>query len=211
MCYSAPVSLLTFTLGFGFSVLLTFQKATFHRLLGYFLGFVSLMQLIEYLLWVHPVCDDYNKTLSVAGMILNHLQPVVLAVITGLLYGKHIPALLAISVFYLATIIPYSLQFTSDLQCTTRQCTTRQCSSDPHLVWNWNTLEYSRWAYLVFLASFAGIGLLGMPSSEGRIFALVSVVTYTLSAWIYDRKVMGSLWCFWTALMPPLIYATSIQ
>jgi hypothetical protein len=207
MCYSAPVSLLTFVLGFGFSVLLTFQRNTFYRLLGYFLGFVSLMQLIEYLLWTHPVCDDYNKTLSVAGMILNHLQPVVLAIITGLLYGKHIPALLAISVFYLATIVPYSLQFVSNLQCTTRQ----PGATDPHLVWNWSTLKYSRLTYLVFLASFAGIGLLGMPSSEGRMFALVSVATYALSAWIYDRKVMGSLWCFWTALLPPLIYATSIQ
>lgn len=205
MCYSAPVSLLTFTLGFGFSVLLTFQKDTFNRLLGYFLGFVSLMQLIEYLLWIHPVCDNYNKTLSVAGMVLNHLQPVVLAVITGLLYGKQIPALLTISVLYLAAIIPYSLQFTTDLQCTSRQCG----ATDPHLVWNWNTLKHSRWTYLIFLASFVGIGLLGMPSSEGRMFALVSVVTYTLSTWIYDRKVMGSLWCFWTALLPPLIYVTN--
>ena len=44
------------------------------------------MQGIEFLLWKHPVCDDYHKAVSVAGMILNHLQPVVLGAATWAIY-----------------------------------------------------------------------------------------------------------------------------
>lgn len=202
MCYSARISLLAFTVGFGFSIALMFSRNTHTRLLGFFLGFVSWMQFIEYLLWMHQVCDDYNKHISVIGMILNHLQPVVLALLVGTFYGKNIPALLAIVLVYLAVCIPYSMQFTTDLQCSTTQC------GNPHLVWNWNTMNYSDEVYLLFLASFAGIAVLGMPHPNGLTFAAVSVATYSASAIIYDRKVMGSLWCFWTAFFPPFLYLT---
>jgi hypothetical protein len=198
MCYSAEASLATFGLGFGFSLLLTQATNKFHRLLGYFLGYVSLMQMVEYLLWKHPICDDYNKTVSIIGMALNHLQPIVLAALAGLFYFKQVPVLIAVAAAYLAVIIPYSLQFTSDLQCTVRQCG----ATDPHIVWNWNSMKHSDFVYLVFLGTFVTIALFGMPRSEGLVFASVAVFTYTLSALVYDRKVMGSLWCFWTAFMP---------
>ncbi len=202
MCYSEEISLFTFTIGFGFSILLVFTQDKFNKLLGYFLGFVSLMQFIEYLLWRHPICDNYNKTISIIGMILNHLQPVILAIITGLIYSKQITSLFLISLAYLAVIIPYSFQFTENLQCTTRQCG----ATDPHLVWNWNTLNHSRIVYILFLASFVGIGLFGMPSDKGVMFSIIAILTYGISSFVYDRKVMGSLWCFWTAFFPAFIY-----
>jgi hypothetical protein len=204
MCYSAPISLATFALGFGFSVLLTQSTDRFQMLMGYFLGFVSLMQFIEYLLWKHPICDDYNKTVSVFGMILNHLQPVMLALLTGALYGKNLGILALLTIGYLAVIIPYSLQFTSDLQCSTTQC-----EGNPHLVWQWNTLKFSDAVYAVFLATFAGVGLYGMPSGTGLVFSTVAVASYVLSGLVYDRKVMGSLWCFWTAFIPAVLYGKS--
>jgi len=204
MCYSANVSLFTFTIGIGFSALLVFSADKFHRLLGWFLGFVSFMQLIEYLLWMHPVCDEYNKNVSLIGMVLNHLQPVVLALLTGLFYQQRLPVLAALVAVYLVVIIPYSAQFTSDLRCSTRQCG----ATDPHIVWNWNTMKGDRLAYMVFLGTFVGVGLAGMPLGAGGLFATGSVLTYGLSSLIYDRKVMGSLWCFWTAFIPAAIYLT---
>ena len=202
MCYSAEVSLFSFAMGAGFSTLLFFSERPFHRLLGAFLGFVSLMQFIEYLLWIHPVCDTYNKTISMVGMVLNHSQPVILAFLTALIYQKNMGSLVAIVAAYLAVIVPYSLQFTSDLQCSTRQCG----ATDPHLVWNWNIMDHSTIVYLVFLAAFMGIALIGMPPQEGRLFAGGAALTYGLSLLIYERKTVGSLWCFWTAFIPALIY-----
>jgi hypothetical protein len=159
------------------------------------------MQFIEYLLWMHPVCDTYNKTVSVVGMILNHSQPVILALLTALVYQKNVVSLVAIVAAYLAVFI----QFTSDLQCSTRQCG----ATDPHLVWNWNIMDYNRVAYLVFLAAFMGIALVGMPTQEGRLFAAGAALTYGLSSLIYERKTVGSMWCFWTAFIPALVYIRS--
>lgn len=206
MCYSAEISLLTGSIGIVFSGLLFFSADRFYRLLGSFFGFVSLMQLIEFLLWSHPVCDDYNKTVSVLGMILNHLQPVVLAGLTAYFYNSNIGILGLLTMVYLIVIIPYSLQFTSNLQCTTRQCG----ATDPHIVWNWNTLKNSDFTYWVFLGTFAGIGLAGMPLEKGLPFSACAVGSYLLSKHVYDRKVMGSLWCFWTAFAPAAIYLNSL-
>jgi len=205
MCYSAEVSLFSFAVGISFSTLLFFRKDPFHRLLGAFLGFVSLMQFVEFLLWIHPVCDTFNKSISVIGMVLNHSQPLVLALLTALVYGKSVGALLAIAAAYTAVIVPYSLQFTSDLQCSTRQCG----ATDPHLVWNWNIMDNSTAVYLVFLATFMSIALLGMPKQEGISFAAAAALTYGLSSLLYDRKVMGALWCFWTAFIPAAVYFMS--
>lgn len=202
MCYSAEVSLLTFTIGFGFSILLTTRKNKFHKLLGYFLGFVSLMQFIEFLLWRHQICDTYHKILSILGMILNHMQPVILAIVTGYIYDKNINVLSLITLIYLAVIIPYSAQYTSSLQCSK----VIQGSGNPHLVWNWNNMSYSTLVYSVFLAAFVGIALFGMPISEGRSFAIIALLTYAGSSLIYERKVVGSLWCFWVAFIPAIIY-----
>jgi hypothetical protein len=202
MCYSAEVSLITFTIGFGFSILLMMRKHKFHKLLGYFLGFVSLMQFVEFLLWRHQICDTYHKSVSVLGMILNHAQPIILALVTGYIYGQNINVLALITLIYLAVIIPYSAQYTTALQCST----VIPGSGNPHLVWNWNTMSYSNVVYSVFLAIFVGIALFGMPPSEGRNFAVVAVLTYAGSSFIYERKVVGSLWCFWTAFIPMIIY-----
>jgi len=202
MCYSAKVSLLSFSVGIFFSFLLTQSSNKFHNLLGYFLGFVSFMQFIEYLLWKHQVCDDSHKNISLLGMILNHLQPVVLGFITLFFYNKNIPALLTIMGVYLLVIVPYSLQFVSDLRCSTKQCG----STDPHIVWNWNNMKYNEIVYYTFLATFVGIGILGMPSPQGALFSFGAVSTYVLSNLVYDRKVMGSLWCFWTAFIPAILY-----
>jgi hypothetical protein len=202
MCYSAEVSLITFSIGIGFSILLMMRSHKFHKLLGYFLGFVALMQFIEFLLWRHQICDTYHKLLSVIGMILNHVQPVILALVTAYIYKQNINALAVITLIYLAVIIPYSMQYTNLLQCST----VITGSGNPHLVWNWNTMSYSTFVYSIFLAAFVGIALFGMPLHEGRIFALVAVLTYTVSSLIYERKVVGSLWCFWTAFIPMIVY-----
>jgi hypothetical protein len=67
-------------------------------------------------------------------------------------------------------------------------------------------MSYSAYIYVIFLAAFVGIALFGMPLREGSSFAVVAVLTYAGSSLIYERKVVGSLWCFWTAFIPMIIY-----
>ena len=206
MCYSAPVSLATFLAGTGFSALLYSLKTPIYRLYGIFFGFVSLMQGIEFLLWRHQTCDKVHKGLGIAGMLLNHLQPLVLIATTYGIFGQNGPALLALAALYTAAIIPYSAQYfhADRLQCT------YVTDGTPHLIWNWNNLPYARPMYLLFLATFALTALLGFGEiKSGIAFAIGAVVTYATSSLLYPRAAVGALWCFWIALIPVLMYVTS--
>ena len=73
MCFSKNASIVSFTIGIVGSILcITLGTAT-DKIVGYFLGYVSLMQGIEYLLWSHQICDNYNRVVSIIGMLLNNL------------------------------------------------------------------------------------------------------------------------------------------
>ena len=89
MCFSKDVSLATFLTGFIGGLLCFSTGVVDLKIIGLFFMFVSLMQGIEYLLWIHQTCDDYNKNISYLAMVLNHLQPVVLCILL-ILYNRKI-------------------------------------------------------------------------------------------------------------------------
>ncbi len=83
MCYSKDLSLSSLMFGiFSSLILINFgnkESASTNKAIGYFFLFVSLMQLVEYFLWLDIDCKNgLNKVGSLMGPILNHLQPVVL-------------------------------------------------------------------------------------------------------------------------------------
>jgi hypothetical protein len=205
MCYSKEVSLLTFFLGAGFSLLYAYSGGVSERILGLFLAFVSTMQLIEAALWSHQQCDRTHKLISVAGMVLNHLQPIVLGLLAAYFATPRSPTLFwGIMVTYTICSILYSIQYLNEeaLQCTTPQC------GNPHLVWNWNILPYSDVMYLGFLGTMCAMAYLGFPSRTlGLWFSGAAIVSYGLSSVVYDRKVMGAMWCFFTAYVPVFLVA----
>ena len=121
MCFSAEISIITFIVGIIGSLLCISLGKPVDKILGYFFIFVSLMQGIEYLLWNHQKCDNYNRFLSILGMVLNHLQPIVLGLLI-LYFNKNVSTkiMYLIMFLYLCAIIPYSIQFLNNknLECT---------------------------------------------------------------------------------------------
>jgi len=192
MCFSEDISLYTFLTGFIFSSVLYLKENKELKVIGLFFAFVSLMQLIEYLLWKHKVCDDYNKNVTYIGMIINHLQPIVLfALVHFYLKPKNENYLLL--VLYVTLITFYSMQFN-------KECTLKD--EQGHLNWKWNSLHYNC-VYLLFLGCLVIFGL-NLPQ-YGKIFSVFSVVGYFASYFIYkDTNVIGSMWCFFAAFAPLL-------
>ena len=88
MCFNKELSLVSFSTGTIFSILLYQLNNITYKILGLFLGYVSLMQLIEFLLWSHQICDNYNKMISILGMILNYGQPIILAILLLTFYNQ---------------------------------------------------------------------------------------------------------------------------
>jgi hypothetical protein len=209
MCFSPEASLLSFTVGIAGSLLCISLGSIKDRIVGYFFGFVSLMQGIEYLLWMNQTCDIYNRIISFLGMVLNHLQPLVLGFIILLINkntgNKRLIYLLMLA--YLLVIVPYSLQFFSVEK--EKKCTLK--NKENHLNWNWNLLKYNRIIYLFFLFTMSALFLIGLPSlKSGRHFALGAILTYTTSGIIYTNNNVGALWCYYTAFFPLIYYFLTI-
>lgn len=205
MCFSEKASILSFTIGLIGSFLCISLGSVKDRIIGYFFGFVSLMQGIEYLLWSHQTCDTYNRAISLLGMFFNHLQPVVLGIII-LLINKNLsnkPWIYLIMFLYLLIIVPYSLQYFlvgKDKQCTMKNMTN-------HLQWNWNILQYNQLIYLIFLFTMSALFLLGMPTLKtGMYFALGAILSYITSCMLYSYNDVGALWCYYVAFIPILYF-----
>lgn len=203
MCFSADVSLGTFISGVIFSILCYRLGTPESKIIGLFFGFVIFMQLIEFLLWKHQKCDDYNKKLTLAGMILNHLQPIVLFLVIILfnknIHNKNFNIMLILTLIYTLSIFAYSLQFKNE-------CTYKSNPNNSHLIWKWNSMKYSTIMYILFLISMLVITYLGMPSHK-VIFTLVVFITFLISKIIYSKDhVTGALWCFFAAFAPMVYY-----
>ena len=205
MCFSANISLLAFIFGIIGSILVFTLGGPSNKIISLFFAFLSSMQLIEYFLWKHQVCDNYNKLLSKIGMWLNHLQPVVLGLLVIIFnHSKNILYYICSIIFiYLIGMIPYSLQYKDigKLQCTLKNITTQ------HLTWNWNILYNADFIYTIFFCfALIFIFYIGLPNKTLKIYAIIiTIITYISSAIIY-RKNMGALWCFYSVFIPMIYY-----
>lgn len=206
MCFSASVSLFTFSIGIIGSVLCISLGKNIDKMVGYFLGFVSLMQGIEFLLWSHQKCDNYNRFLSIVGMILNHLQPIVLGFIL-LIFNKQLKErnkinIIMLMIYYAMIIIPYSMPFflNKNLECTLK-------GSNQHLIWKWNGMKYSGFVYINFLLVMCLLFYLGLPTPLEKWTAIfLAIFTYATSAFIYPQNTIGALWCFYVVFIPIIYY-----
>ena len=209
MCFSKNASIVSFTIGIVGSILcITLGTAT-DKIVGYFLGYVSLMQGIEYLLWSHQICDNYNRVVSIIGMLLNNMQPLVLGLI--ILYFnpkiRHITWFYFFMLLYLCVGIPYSLSFIKNKKV---QCTIKNNNSH-HLDWNWNIMNHYRLVYLIFIISECLICILGIPKPKyGWLCAFFILFTYLTSAYFYSSNV-GALWCYYTAFIPLIYYFSTLS
>ena len=204
MCFSAKSSIVSFLFGIIGSILCISLGSTSDKIIGYYLGFVALMQGIEYLLWTHQKCDNYNRFVSILGMILNHLQPFVLGLII-LFCNKHLihtKLILFIMGFYLLLIIPYSIQFLFNKKS---QCTIK--NTENHLSWKWNLMNYNFFIYIFFILTMCSLFILGSPTLKYGIYAsLFAILSYITSAVFYSNHDIGALWCYYVVFFPFLYY-----
>lgn len=206
MCFSAKVSLFTFIIGIVGAILCVSLGKVMDIILGLFLGYVSLMQLIEYLLWKHQKCDNYNKIISIIGMLLNHFQPIVLGII--LLYvAKPLPKnkciIFIIMLIYTLCAIPYSILFLKD---SNNHCTLKSKKTE-HLKWIWNKENYNFLFYALFLFTIVLLFIYGMPNFKHGIYlGIGTVLLYLTTLIFYYSYHVGSMWCFYSAFIPIIYY-----
>jgi len=192
MCYSAESSLLTFSLVSTICFYLWTKGGAIRTSLAIILFFISLMQLLEFFIWLHLDCSSTNRWISRLIPVLLFLQPVI--VLLTLLYFQsgRLPSL-----FYQVLLILWLFCFPLFIMWMNRgwnQCTT--VGKMGHLEWPYANssdvvARFMQTAYNVILV--LGIGSLN-TTWYGLWYVLLASYSYLYTKKRYGHS-WGSVWC----------------
>jgi len=201
MCYSADLSLTSLSFGiFASLMLINFGSSTSintNKAIGYFFLFVSLMQLVEYFLWIDMDCvNGFNKLGSLLGPILNHLQPVVLLIIASTFLEPE--NLISQSIVIPANIVYliYSgYQYIKYVSNESNLCI--KTNDYEHLDWTWK----KNFNYLFyFVISFINVSNFYKNTNLMVSFG-ISYILLIVSIFGFNKNV-GEFWCLMVTGVP---------
>jgi hypothetical protein len=201
MCYSADLSLTSLSFGIFSSLMLinfgSSQSTNTNKAIGYFFLFVTLMQLVEYFLWIDIDCvNSFNKLGSLLGPILNHLQPVVLLIIaTTFLNPTNLisqSVIIPSNILYLIYCVYQYIKYVSN---ESNLCVkTNDCE---HLNWTWK----KDFNYLFYFAiSFINVANFYTNTNLMVSFG-VSYLLLIVSIFGFNKNV-GEFWCLMVTGVP---------
>ena len=209
MCFNYKVSLLTFTVGTFFSILLMNYGTPGYRLenkaTGLFLIFVSLVQFMDFLFWID--IDNkigINKLTTIGGPILNVCQPTILYLIKLFYYKPNILSLqnynLPVAVLNIAYFIYFITVYVRFL-LNDKLVTSTQ---DGNLKWPW--LKYTNpYPYLVLF----GINIFYLFNFTYSLVLFSVLYFFLYISKKYFKYTAGELWCFFGAFVPLIMFFLS--
>jgi hypothetical protein len=159
------------------------------------------MQLVDFFLWRNQTCNRTNYITNIVGIILNHLQPIVLGILilvinTDLSY-QDVRTILYILLVYICTMVPYTWQCIVKTQCTLK-------NQNNHMDWKWNSMYAAIFVYFVYLVTLFLLFYWFVPV-YGFLYAFAVVCTLIFSIIFYNNEI-GNMWCFFTIFLPILYY-----
>lgn len=203
-CYDKTTSIITYSIGSITSLLLLRKNNPSLKIAGTFFLTVSQMQLIEYLIWNHNKCDDYNIDISTIGSLINHIQPIVMYIAIKY-FNKNLTntqkkLLNLLIIFYLIGLSGYSYN------AYPLECTESTPEANFHLEWNWNHKKYYYKFYILFVSILILFSLIGMEKPYNYLVASLLLGTYIYSLYKYkSNKAVGTIWCWLAAFIPIIL------
>lgn len=209
MCYSKELSLTSLMFGVFASLVLIYygskENSATNKTIGIFFLFVSLMQLVEYFLWIDIECKTgYNQLGATIGPLLNHLQPVVLlAVASHYLESTNViqnSVLIPLNIIYLIYVYRKYIKYVSNkdnLCVKTNQCNGETKTCDEHLDWTWKK-DFNYIFYFIInfinIANFYNNTNLVVSFGLSYLLLLVSIFKF--------QKNIGEFWCLMVTGIP---------
>ncbi len=203
MCYSKKLSLQSFSLGIISSLLLIHfgneKSSKTNITIGIFFMFVSIMQLLEYLLWSDIECTNgQNKFASTVGPLFNHFQPIVLLVLSSYyLQSNGIISndfLILTNVLYSAYVMYEYYYYVSNKK---NECV--KLNEQKHLDWNWK-YDFNYYFYNIVMI----INVINFCNNKN--FTAFTVASYALLLISINKfnKNIGEFWCLMVTGVPLL-------
>jgi hypothetical protein len=201
MCYNEQVSIATYVLGMLGSLALTRSGQV---PLGMFYAATIQMQLVDYIAFQNPSCTRLNTVATKAGIVINHLEPLVL-------YGALLAQGVSLPPIVHATVAVYGIVagLYSANALSSVSCTKVSSTSSPYLYWQWNDMDGSQIVYGLFLLTMVLVSVYGL-GELGTVHALLVIISFGVSHIIYgNRRATGALWCWMAAFIPYILLAVN--
>uniref|UniRef100_A0A6C0BBJ0 Uncharacterized protein n=1 Tax=viral metagenome TaxID=1070528 RepID=A0A6C0BBJ0_9ZZZZ len=195
MCYSAEVSLGTFSAVTLICIYLWIRNNKIDRAVALILLFSVLMQLFEYILWLNQECNLTNKIVS--AMIPTYLffQPMILALIVWQMnagWGNLYPLIVYLSILI---GIPYFIYY---YKTSSRELCIKKGEHN-HLDWNLDNNLFNNTPFnTILLLSYYFIVFYTIGTLKNRTLSAIFVILWGTSLVITNKlynRVWGSLWC----------------
>jgi hypothetical protein len=183
MCFNAEVSISTYLIGM-MGCFLLFQRK--HYIVAITFAWVVQMQLIEYFLWKSQNCRNpfqhkRNVFFSKIGIIINHLEPIILYLSILYFAKTHLPYWVHLLVLvYMICAIFYMRGAWLE-----QSCVAITEISSPHLYWKWNTFgKFYQLFYTLFLCTVCLLFLYVLPPPYNQLVSLLVLFFFLLSYFI---------------------------
>lgn len=201
MCYSKDLSLASLSFGiFSSLALIQFgnkKSISTNKAIGYFFLFVTLMQLVEYFLWIDIDCiNGFNKIGALLGPILNNIQPIVMLVVATIFleptnvisYNVVIP----LNILYLIYVC---YQYYKYINVPSNLCVkTNKCN---HLDWTWKKDFNYTFYFAIIIINIANF----YKNTNIMISFGVSYLLLLVSIFNFNKNV-GEFWCLMVTGVP---------
>jgi hypothetical protein len=209
MCFTPNSSLLTFTLGTVFSIILIYFGNPKYKLentsFGIFFIFISAIQFMDFLFWIDlKNTIGVNKIMSIIGPLLNVGQPTILYIIKILTMKPNILSLnyfnlliLFFNFIYFCILIKNYITYIIQDKLVTN-------TKHGHLNWPW--LDYFNPYYYLFLF---GINIFYLTNFKYSLFVFLIIYFLLFLSIEYFNKTIEEIWCFFGSFIPILILITS--
>jgi len=206
MCISGEVSISAFVFCSITCVYLYKRNRPNDRWIAIMFGYLGIMQLLEYFMWIDQECSGLNQIATDLGFIHNILQPVISLLVAYLMIKKVPNWSYLLLLLYLVISLPKILAAKEENQCS------KPChGSDIGLTWDYVIVDYSYLVWILFAIALAAPFLL--MKKNGYIYASFLMIIFAISHFIALRRCKrdininaptGSWWCL-MAVFGPLI------
>jgi len=194
MCFNEKVSIATYIIGMIGCINLYFNLDL--KIEAIIFAWVVQMQLIEYFLWNNQSCNQLNINTTKAGIIINHLEPIVLWIAILALSKYTLPDYVNILMILFVVVTYLYTKYVFLDKCT--------LTENNHLIWQWNMGEYYKLYYIFFLICVNLLFIYGLDN--GKKLAMLISSLFLASYLVYrNDKSVGAMWCFFSAFTPWII------
>ena len=208
MCFDKETSITSLALGTITSYMLTQYgnkecDAT-NKIIGYFFMYVTLMQLVDYLIWSDLSCNNgLNKFAGYIGPLLNHLQPTVLFLLCNKylkqsLYNVNNSNINKINIYANIAYVMYTMVMYSKYINKNQLCS--GLNGGKHISWAWKR-DFN---YIIYQMMMLFNLVMFLQNKLLMISMIISYILFFISFKYYHTNI-GELWCYFVIYVPLII------